>query len=749
MICQYEKTIYSNNENGFGIYSFTTDDNSVPSKARQKENKKIIQFTGKGYSIPELKETELELDGKWVEGKYGTQLEIEKCISRLPKTKDGIIGYLSSGLIKGIGPVHAKNIVEAFGLNTLTIIETKPEQLLNIKGITKPLFKEIKESVERNKDMSEIMIQLSPFGITPKKVAKIQDKFGAKALEVVTKRPFELCNISGFGFLTVDDIAHKMQCRLDSPLRIRGAVEYTLHQAGQQGHLYLPANELVEEALKTLNQKAEGITKEQVQNEIKICAANDIVIADKGCVYLPFYYKEETNTAIATANILVQTIKKIPDLDMWIEKAQVKLKIKLSETQKEAVAMSLSNMVSIITGGPGTGKTTILKVILYIYQKTENGNILMVAPTGRASRKMSESTGFLGCSTVHSALGLTTESRHDQNYSDLDQDFIVLDESSMADMYIGSQLICRTKKGARILLVGDVDQLPSVGPGNVFRELIECGLIPVTRLDIVYRQMKNSEIAINAQKINHGNIQLTFGDDFQMREVDVDERAAELVLKEYQDAVKEFGLENVQILCPMRKRGAVSSNALNEKIREIMNPKRIGLPELKAGHRIYRKNDRIMHLKNTCALSNGDIGFITDIDLQKQEFILSFSDGRQVAYTAEEMDRVQLAYAVTIHKSQGTECSAVLIPILTSAYIMLKRNLIYTAVTRGKSRVIVIGQKKALAMAIQKNDIDKRNTRLGERIGKCLENKLVMEEKMKHLCSKKSTNQVKFNDGRK
>lgn len=724
MICKCENTVYFNHENGFGIYRFTTKDNSVPPVARQKENKGTIWFTGRGYSIPESNATELQIDGKWTKNEYGTQLDIEKCIPMLPETKEGIIGYLSSGLIKGIGPAIANNIVKAFGLDTLTIMETQPEQLLNIKGISKSVLCEIKESFAKNREQREIMIQLSPFGITPVKIAQIQQQFGARALETVTKHTYELCSVSGFGFLTVDAIAHKMGCSPNEPLRIRGAIEYVLHQSAKNGHLYLPANELVGETLKLLNQKAEGVKIEQVQCEIKKCAAEEVIIADKRCVYLPYHYRDECNAAEAVVELLAAPVKEITDLDAWITKAQKNLKIQLSNTQKEAVIMSLSNTISIVTGGPGTGKTTVLKVILYIYERTEKGKILMVAPTGRASRQMAESTGFLGCTTVHSALGLTTESRHDQNYSDIVQDFIILDESSMADMFIAAQLFCRIKHGARFLLVGDVDQLPSVGAGNVFRELIECDLIPVTRLDLVYRQAKNSDIPINAQKINQGNTKLVFGDDFQMREADADAIAANLVLKEYKNAVNEFGLDNVQILCPMKKRGEVSANILNEKIRENINPKRAGLPELKAGRRLFRKNDKVMHLKNTENLSNGDIGFITDIDLKEQQFVLSFSDGRQVNYTASEMDRVQLAYAITIHKSQGTECSAVIIPVLTSAYIMLKRNLIYTAVTRGKSKVILIGQTKAVAMAIQKNDIDKRNTRLGDRIGKFFEMKL-------------------------
>ena len=726
MICKYEKTIYSNHENGFGIYVFTTKDKSVPADARTKKGKETT-FTGKGYSIPESNGIDLDLSGKWIKGSYGLQFEIEKCISIMPKSEDGIIGYLSSGLIRGVGPATAKQIVAKFGVKTYEVLEQKSEELLSIKGITKENLKILLESYQKNKDYQEIITQLSPFGITPKKASKIQEQFQARALDVVLHNTFELCGISGFGFLTVDDIAYKMGCDLNSPLRVRGALHYALQEAGQEGHLYLPANELVEAALKVLNKKGVHVIRETVQTETKRLCSEDILVADKGCVYLPEYYNYEDSAARGVSELLVSHVKLIKELDRWIGKAQVKLNIELSEKQKESVKMCLSNMVSIITGGPGTGKTTVLKVILYIYQQTEKGQILLMAPTGRASRQMAESTGFSSCSTVHSALGLFKDKEYGEGEREINADFVILDEASMADMFISSHIFSRLKKGARILLVGDVDQLPSVGPGNVFRELIECDLIPVVRLDLVYRQSANSQIPFNAQKINAGDTRLIYGEEFQMREIQDEVEAANIVLDEFEKAVQEYGIDNVQILCPMRKRGGVSANALNEIIRGRINPHKVNLAEAKAGRRIFRVHDKIMHLKNKEDLNNGDIGYVTGIDLKNEKFTLTFSDNRQVCYGTEEMDRVQLAYAVTIHKSQGTECSVVISPFTMGAYIMLKRNLIYTAVTRGKQKVILIGQAKAVAMAIQRNDIDQRNTRLGERIKK------YWEEELRHL----------------
>lgn len=738
MICRYEKTIYKNEETGFGIYQFMTQDTTVPKEAQFKKGSlSKIYFVGKGYLVPEAKEAELDLSGEWIKSKYGIQMEITRCIQQMPKTKEGMIGYLSSGLIKGVGKTLAERIVAKFGLETFQVIESKSEELLSVPGITEKKLKGIQDSFNKSKDLQEIMTQLSPFGISVNKAIKIQEMFQGKALEIVTKDTYRLCEIAGLGFLTVDKIAHSMGCPLDSPLRIHGAVYYVLQQATEQGHLYLPANELVKNVVKVLNSEQTCVSILDVQNQVRFLSQNNRIIADKGCVYLPHHYLQEAAAARAISNLLLSRKKEILDLDSWLEKAQSALHIILSETQKKAVKMSLTHMVSIITGGPGTGKTTILKVILYIYQKTEKGDLLLVAPTGRASRQMAESTGFHGASTIHKALGLTSESRQQEEVADINSDFIILDETSMADMYVSSQLFSRIKKGARLLLVGDIDQLPSVGAGNVFRELIESNLIPVTFLDAVYRQSEKSLIALNALKVKDGITKLDFGEDFSMREIAEEETAMELVIQNFQKEVARFGIDNVQILCPMKKRGKVSVNELNLKIQSIVNPPARTKPEMKVGNKVYRLYDKIIHLKNTEDLSNGDIGKIIAIDLENKECMLSFSDDRKVCYSQLEMERVALAYALTIHKSQGSECSSVIIPLMTSAYIMLKRNLIYTAITRGKQNVIIIGQQEAVAMAIQKNDVDKRYTNLGKRLRQCYSDQLKalkdLEERMKPI----------------
>ena len=402
-----------------------------------------------------------------------------------------------------------------------------------------------------------------------------------------------------------------------------------------------------------------------------------------------------------------------------LSKAQEELGICLAAKQKEAVKNAFSFLFTIITGGPGTGKTTVEKVILYIHEKLRGGSVLLMAPTGRASRRMAECTGCTDASTMHSALGLVSEEMESESCDFLEADLILVDEMSMVDMRLAYEFFTRIKRGTRVVLIGDVNQLSSVGPGNVFRELIQCGAVPVTVLDQIFRQGKGSLIAANAYKMLNNSAALEYGEDFVFLPADNAECAAEIVEREYRRMTAELGIDQVQVLTPYRKSGAVSFNALNERLWSLVNPKMPGKAEMKVRGRIFREKDKVIHNKNKNEISNGDTGFITGIYLDEDNLEVSrieFPDNRCVEYSSEDMEMIEHAYATTVHKSQGSEYSVVILPWMPMFYKMLRRNILYTAITRAKVKLILVGSKQAVYRAVHNTESDKRNTRLGEMI---------------------------------
>ena len=437
-------------------------------------------------------------------------------------------------------------------------------------------------------------------------------------------------------------------------------------------------------------------------------------------VYLSYERMCEVKAAKRIVSMILQEdFEEIYDLDEKIDQAEQTLKQKLAPSQRKAVKLCLSHPISIMTGGPGSGKTTTLRFILDIYKKEYPSNeILLAAPTGRASRRMAEQTGMFA-STLHSALGLITDEESPLNDTELlPADLIVVDEFSMVDMRLAYILLERIKPGAQLLIVGDADQLPSVGAGNVLREMIRSEKVPTAVLDTIFRQASNSRIIVNAHAINHNDTHLQYGDDFQMLEVQNAEDAAQLVVKNYLQEVSQHGLENVQILSPFRKRGAVASNALNETIRDLVNPASKRKMELKCGSRVFRVGDRIMQTANRNGVSNGDVGLITGMEKADDEVFVDIRllDGRELRYSKDMMEDVEFSYCLTIHKSQGQEYPVIIVPLLKEHYIMLRRNLLYTAVTRAKAKVILIGQRQAVYIAIHKCDVGQRNTVLADRI---------------------------------
>ena len=724
MLCKFERSIFQS-ANGYCVFGYNTKDESVPVAARstQYHRDKKIHITAVGYNLPATDAIDVDLQGKWQPSKYGMQLIVDSFEQMLPQDTNGIVAYLSSGLIKGIGPETAKAIVARFGSNTLNVMENDPEQLLAVKGIARTKLKKIIASYSETSKLRELTAYLAPYGVSMKKIAKIQETFEDNSLRVVQSDPFQLCRIRGFGFLTVDAIARKTKVSLRNPLRYAGAIHYCLEEARSNGHLFLPHDELVDKCYELLNRECEGevVPMYDVTGAVSQEVKAKQIYNENGRIYLSFERLCEVKTAKRIVSMLLsEGMPMVSDLAKQIALTESNLPHPLAPSQREAVKLCLSHPCSIMTGGPGVGKTTTLKAILEIYHRVfPDHEILLAAPTGKASRRMSEQTGF-PASTLHSAMGILSDEDIETNGPEfLSADFVVVDECSMVDMRLAYALFERLKPGVKLLFVGDPDQLPAVGAGNVLREMIRSGIVPTAVLDTVFRQASNSRIALNAYAVNHNDTKLLYGDDFLMQDVQTSEDAADLVMKCFFDEVTQHGIENVQILSPFRRRGAVCADNLNIAIREMINPKRSGVNELKCGTKVFHEGDRIIQTRNCDGVSNGDVGVITRIYMDEdgeQLIDIKLLDGRELIYTADKMENIDLSYCISIHKSQGAEFPVVIIPIMKEHYIMLRRNLLYTAISRAKAKVILIGHRQAVFTAIHKNDVDKRNTVLADRI---------------------------------
>ena len=600
-------------------------------------------------------------------------------------------------------------------------MEKYPQELLKIQGISQKKLDRIVDSFGKNKVFRELMTFLSPFHVTPKKANMILQKFRDQSVEIIRKQPYILCSVKGFGFLTVDAIARQCCAATNDPMRISGCVSYVLREAMKQnGHLYLEQEILVKDALKVLNKEPDlqPVTETEILKVLYRLVMQDSIVVEENRVYITQQHQEEEDTASMIARKLHERIP-VLTIEKELEEAQEDLNITLSEQQKEAVRMVFANPISIITGGPGTGKTTVLKIILYIYQKKCGNEVKLMAPTGRAARRMAESTGSGDATTMHMALGLFGDGDYEALIDELSADFINVDEVSMVDMHLAYEFFYKVKAGARVLLVGDVHQLPSVGAGDVFRQLILCGKIPVTVLNLVYRQGKDSNIPINAQLINEGKTNLQWGDDFQMVECSGADAAAQIVKNIYLKEIQMYGMEQVQILSPYKVRSAAGVLELNRSLQDEVNPPVSGKRELHLGSEIFREGDRILQNKNTEFASNGDLGILVQIaeDEDNNPLVqIVFTDGRRVKYEAEQVEMIEHANAITIHKSQGSECQVVIIPWLKAFYPMLKRNIFYTGITRAKQRVYIVGEWKAVCQAIHTDDTGTRKTMLAVKI---------------------------------
>jgi exodeoxyribonuclease V alpha subunit len=716
---QIERITYTNEENGFTI-------------ARLKVYGQRDLVTVVGNLMAPTPGEIIKMKGEWADhAKYGEQFKIVQYKTAVPASVYGITKYLGSGLIKGIGPVMAKRIVKQFGKETLDVIENDIEKLAEIDGIGKKRIGMIKNAWQDQKEIREVMLFLQTHNVSSGYATKIFKHYGNRSIQVVKENPYRLAtDIFGIGFVTADHIAEKLGFSKDSELRAEAGILYVLHQLADEGHVYYPYEALVKKCQEILAVDREVIVKAfgtiAVDKRIVIEDLNEHIeefAENKKAVYLAKFHVSETRIATRLKRLVKApgSIREI-DPDKAIEWVQKQLAITLAGRQVEAVKCAVANKVMVITGGPGTGKTTIINAILKIFS-TLKVNIMLSAPTGRAAKRMTEATGHKA-KTIHRMLEYSIQKGGFQKNVDypLDCDLLIVDEASMIDTILMHHLLKGIPPTATFILVGDVDQLPSVGAGNVLGDIIASGAIPVVELNEIFRQAKESLIIVNAHKINSGLLpspkqSANKLDDFYFIEQEDPEEVVRIILELAKERIPErFGfdaVDDIQVLTPMHK-GVVGAGNLNVELQSTLNPGQGGVMR---GNRNYRLNDKVMQIKNNYdkEVFNGDIGRITRIDQEARKVTISF-DGRDRAYDYTDLDEIILAYAVSVHKSQGSDYHAVIIPIVTQHYILLQRNLIYTAITRGRKLVVMVGTRKALAIGVKNDKTKRRYTYLRYRL---------------------------------
>ncbi len=711
------RRVYYSEQTGYSVVVYKTND-PIPLQAVSEYCGTMPCFKAAGRQLPDTEGLLAELDGEWKENRYGWQMQVSAFRTFLPKTREGIVGYLSSGLVKGLGPVTAERIVERFGEDTFRVMEQEPDRLLDIRGITAAKLEEIRSTFLESSRVRELMAYLAPYGVSANRVRKIQETFGEKAVDILKENPYRLTEVAGMGFLTVDPVARKMEgLQADSIVRLQAVLEHVLKQAALSGHLYLQAGEAVQQAGILLGRLQTPVEEKKIRDAGNRMVKEGRLKAFDGGIYLKKNYRDEAVAAKETVRLLEADIPQA-DVREALEKAQKLDGICLGEKQKEAVLNTFKSPVSIITGGPGRGKTTVLRTILRIFKMTcPQEDVLLTAPTGRAARRMAESTGYAAM-TLHRALGLTDEGEEPEDTGMIGESLVIVDEMTMVDMFLAARLLERIPEGSRVVFVGDVDQLPSVGPGNVFRELIACKKIPVTVLDVSYRQKDNQLLLENAELINTGKTRLKFGKEFRFIRTDSPEQTADCIVGLYRELAEKAGLEDVQVLSPVKKQAIVGTQDINRLLQEAVNPGNGGV-EMSCGDVVFRKGDKVMQIKNTESVSNGDIGRVEDVWLGedgKAELSVTYSEDRSQVYREEDMEMLVHAFAITVHKSQGCEYPVVIMPVLPAFYRMLKRNILYTAVTRASAAVYLVGSTASVVQAIHRSDVERRNTKLALRI---------------------------------
>ncbi len=718
---QIERITFTNEENGFTI-----------AQVKVPERHELVTVVG--TLMAPMPGEILEMRGEWSDHpKFGRQFKVVEYRTRVPATVYGIRKYLGSGMIKGLGPVMAGRIVDRFDQKTLDIIETDIQRLLEVEGIGKKRIDMIAKAWDAQSEIRDVMLFLQGHGVSSGYAAKIFKHYGSQSISVVKQNPYRLASdIIGIGFLTADQIAGKLGFEKDSRLRVEAGILYVLHQLCDEGHVYFPYEPLVSKSCDIL-----GVNREPVLRALGNLALDQTIIIEDinetadtfkqniKAVYLIRFHLCETGIA-RRLTTLIHASKSIRDIDSdkAIDWVQRRLSITLAENQMKAVVRAIENKVLVITGGPGTGKTTIINAVLKIYARLKSG-ILLAAPTGRAAKRMSEATGF-EAKTIHRLLEYSLQKGGFQRHEDkpLECDVLIIDEASMIDTLLMYHLLKAVPPMATFILVGDVNQLPSVGAGNVLNDIIASTVVPVVTLDKIFRQAKTSQIVVNAHKINQGRVPSVSANqatdpqnDFYFIEQEDPEKVLEIILELSKNRIPQrFGfdpVDEIQVLTPMH-RGVVGAGNLNHQLQAVLNPGEGGITR---GDRTYRVNDKVMQIRNNYDkdVFNGDIGRITAIAWESREVLISI-DGRAVVYDFSDLDEIVPAYAVSVHKSQGSEYPAVIIPIVTQHYILLQRNLIYTAVTRGKELVVIVGSRKAMTIGVNNNKTRQRYTRLCHRL---------------------------------
>ncbi len=716
---QIERVTYSNPETGFTI-------------AKVKVHSRPGLITVAGNLIEPLPGEMIQMQGQWVNHpRYGEQFKITQYQTSVPASVHGIQKYLGSGLVKGIGPVMSKRIVNLFREHTLEVIENHIERLAQVNGIGKKRIRLIQQAWEEQKEIRNVMLFLQSHGVGSGYATKIFKQYGDRAVAVVQKNPYRLATeIFGIGFITADRIARNMGFATDSELRVEAGILYVLQKLSDEGHVYFPYTQLLNKCQEMLDVDDKIVVKALAtitfEKRIVIEDLNDQMEAFKEnnkAVYLAKHYVCETMIADRLKNLLTspRSIREI-DSDKAIDWVQRQLTISLAENQIRAIQHCLKYKMMVITGGPGTGKTTIINALIRIFSKL-HVRIMLGAPTGRAAKRMFEATQY-EARTIHRMLeySLTKGGFQKDEKDPLQCDLLIIDEASMIDSTLMYYLLKAVPAEATFILVGDVNQLPSVGAGNVLKDIIASDSVPVMSLNEIFRQAKESMIIVNAHSINSGRIpsfqpSKSGQNDFYFIEQGDPEEVVRIIKELVKERIpKRFGLDpvdDIQVLSPMHK-GLAGAENLNIELQSALNPQK---EETVFGNRKYRVNDKVMQVRNNYdkEVFNGDIGKIRRIERENQDVIIAF-DGRDVMYSFTEMDEIVLAYAISVHKAQGSEFPAVVIPILPHHYMLLQRNLIYTGVTRGKKLVIIVGTKRALSMGITNNQPEKRFTYLQYRL---------------------------------
>lgn len=707
--------------------------------------------------VPQIKEGQnLKIKGSWISHQqFGRQFKIEEFEEILPTSIEGIERYLASGVIHGIGPVTAKKIVNKFGEKTLEILDNDINKLKQIEGIGKKKLEIIIESYMEQKELKNISIFLQTHGLSINQCLKVYKKYGVMSIDVVKENPYVLCDeISGIGFKTADAIAQSIGIKANSAFRVQSGLRYIINTFCAAGNTYMPKNELIKEAMETLLvDKAvveENIINASLDNRIKV----EMLEEHEGVFTIPYYYSELG----ITNRILTLAIGNFQDVNVDIEDLVVKFeeeyKISFAQSQKEAIIGAFQNGIEIITGGPGTGKTTIIKAIINIFEQCKM-KVVLAAPTGRAAKRMTESTGR-EAKTIHRLLDMGIIDDEDgkifqrPDAEPIEADVVIIDEASMIDVALMNNLLKSIKVGTRLIIVGDIDQLPSVGAGNVLSDLIESKFTKVVRLGEIFRQGKESMIVVNAHKINKGELPSLNekGKDFFFVREENQDRMVQTIVNLINTRLPNFNkswdkYKDIQILAPMKK-GNLGVMNLNLRLQEVLNEKKSYKQEKAFRDITFREGDKVMQIKNNYQLKwtrvygigdnegegvfNGDMGFVESIDNEGKTLTVIFDDERRVHYDFALLDELELAYAITIHKSQGSEFPVVIIPVYMGAPFLMNRNLLYTGITRARQMVVIVGMPRALKFMVDNTRSMERYSSLKWRIKEIIGNEAFESE---------------------